>query len=280
MVSGARSASRDYELVGFVGDYSGDRASLMFHRPVVRREGVTLVALSDFWSDQTDLVELTAGEPFSEIPLAAEGSGAKLPKILPGQGVWLAGFVFANRCAEVDAYGNVIRLWPRFGNEFLMRVGDRQEFHEFSTALFHAAARCMARYLSSPRDCVSGRDVAAFEVLNHVHEVDPFEQAVERGVFYLEKSDSQRLAFVASDAVRDGLAESVAEFMKRVEARRTWIKEDKLKDRVGAPLVSVDSGANWTKLHRVLVTAVSGDFQEASNELSSVPPAVRALSEL
>lgn len=271
MVNRPPLESGDYELAGFVGDHSGSKASLMFHRPVVKKDNIVYVAMTDDWSGHDDLMELASESPYVAIQ-QGRSEDAPARSIAPGQGVWVAGFVFANRCGAIDAYGNQVRQWSRLDNEFLYHVGNRAEFREFSTALFHDAARSMAAALSDPRDITNGRATSVFEVLNHLHEVDRYEQAIERGIYYFETSDAQKLEYVTSDAVRDGLVEDEEDFSRRVHQRRAIIKAEKLRDLAPAPatppMLSVDPSATWSRLYRAL-ESVGIDYEAAMLEMRS-----------
>ncbi len=234
MVNPELRSEEGFVVVGFVGDHRGDKGSIAFHRPVVKRNGEVLAAVSDDWGSNTDLVQVGDHEPYTRLPSAAVGK--KEPSfvgILPGQGIWLAGQIFVNRCVDIGADGVALRLWPEFGSEFVYRIGTRREFVEFSNKLFHAAALQMVQALGSPDEYRSGVSTIAFEVLNNLHEVDAREQALQRAIYYSERSDLYSRDLVALDVVRDGLVESRASFIAEVDDARQLLHQRKLRDAIG-----------------------------------------------
>lgn len=221
------NAPTSYSLAGFVGDFQGDTASLRFYRPILRQGSSLYAALTNDWIDSNDLSPLADGDPY--IKLRENTNGSPL-QMLPGEGIWLAGLNFVNRCADVSPVGTRMRHWHGAGSTHKYRTGSRADFDEFSTRIFNDAAHKLAQCLTDSEDVRAGRAEVVFQVLNHLHTVDPLEQAVQRGLYYRETSDFYRYALISSDAVRDGLVQPPNGFDHLVSQRIKMIKEEKLRD--------------------------------------------------
>ncbi len=213
-------------LRGFVGDYRGSKVGMSCYRPVFDAEGRTWVALSNAWDensiqpiDQDDLNDFVHQLPERPIQI--------------GDVVWLAGQIFANRCEDVEGYGNRIKVWSSFTSEYKFSVGSLARLVELSRQIFAAAARQMHRALFDPREYSAGRATRMFEVLNHLYFAPKYQQQLERALYYSEAHDEAHRLMVRTDAVLDGLFPTAADFDRELDALRSALAQKKL--RYGTP---------------------------------------------
>lgn len=224
MASGA-----DMTLRGFVGDYRGGKFALTAFRPAFEADGALFVAQSLDWTTDS-IQELSQNDFTTYVHQFSGGAITQERHLREGDLVWLAGQIFVNRCADLEAFGNKLKVWPSFTPDYKFSIGTFDRFTELNRGIFSAAVRGMHRALFDRRDCSSGRASRLFDVLNNIHVAPSRAQQLERGLYYREMFDEARLEAVRVDALTDGLFVDNAEFNEALDRLHDELSKRKLRD--------------------------------------------------
>ncbi|MDN6457975.1 MAG: hypothetical protein L0K38_13185 [Yaniella sp.] len=217
------------------------RDTLSFFRPVVNHDGHTWISLADQWTS-SDLREADSEDSMFIQPTPEV-------EIQSGDGVWLVGQTFRDKCTRIDDFGTQFADWDDLDDEYRFTTGPLEEFLELNRRIYSASVRLMHGSLFSSETLTETQEI--FDVLNNLHYVPSKDQQIQRGLYYSEARQIERYQMVRAEAVIDRIVDSSDDFDKHVMRLQEDLRTQRLRE------TSFPSDSKWSFLNSPGVTTSS-----------------------
>lgn len=208
MNSSGKSSNFSALLVGFVGDITGDDEA-RFHRPVIDYNKNMWASLANEWTSLNQFTDVRKNEGITFLPQSKM-------TLLPQEGVWTLGNRFAEQLTELNVEFNKDSQFSILSGDCgYYTVGTWNDFNTWNINLFSSLKKRLSDAWDD-NDVVLAQRI--FSALNKLHNIAPYDLAIERGSYYKKIDDETSFQYIVSDVIVDGLFDDEDSFLSAIES--------------------------------------------------------------